>query len=134
MADARDQRRWWLVAASNIGRTHLYEAINGRGAIAAFRRDLRDAEHANGRSRRETDLWLRGNTFTAQGPLTTGQAFDIDFGWALSFAIDRWSPIRHDPDAGMTAEDARRWGLTDERIESIRRQVVAKYDIPAKEQ
>ncbi|MER7331794.1 MULTISPECIES: hypothetical protein [unclassified Micromonospora] len=122
-----DQRRWWRVAASNVGRSHLYEAPNQRAAIAAFRRDLSEAERTNGRSRRETDLWLRANDFTAQGPLTTAQAFAIDFRWELAAAIDRWSPLQHDPDSGVTEEHAQRYGLSDERIERIRQQVATKY-------
>ncbi|MEU0078434.1 hypothetical protein ABZY58_11105 [Micromonospora tulbaghiae] len=127
MPDTTDQRRWWLVAASSIARTHLYEAPNRRSAIAAFRRDLRDAEHGNGRSHRETNLWLRAQTFTAQGPLTTEQAFTIDFGWALTSAVDRWAAIEHGSNACATADDARRRGLSDDTIERIRRQVASRY-------
>lgn len=133
MTHASEDRRWWLVSASTVSRAHLYEAPTARSAIATFRRYLADAEHTNGRSQRETQLWLRGNDFEATGPLTSAQAFDLEFRWQLSTAIDRWSPLQHDPDSPLTVDQARHYGLSDERIERIRQQVAAGYVQPNEE-
>jgi hypothetical protein len=73
-----------------VARDQGVPAANARAALAAYRRDLTEAELANGRSKPETAEHLRApQLIVVEGPLSTPEAYERELGWALEAA---WSP------------------------------------------
>lgn len=116
-----DGRRWWFVSARTWPGILAYSAANARAALAAYRRDLAEAEVANGRSKRETTAYLQAaQLIVVDGPLSTPEAYERELGWALAWEMCRWTTDV--PRAPVTVA-ACRPRLSDEKVASIRTQV-----------
>lgn len=90
-----DGRRWWYISAIFWSATlHVQDAPNRRAALAAFRRDLIDAEVANGRSRREATALARvAGLKVVEGPLTTPAAYEREVGWAWAWKACKFTDL-----------------------------------------
>jgi hypothetical protein len=116
-----DGRRWWFVGARTWPGTMAYPAASARAALAAYRRDLAEAEVANGRPKRETAEYLRAaQLIVVDGPLSTPQAYERELGWALAWEMCRWTV---DVPQAPVMVDACKRRLSNEKIERIRAQV-----------
>ena len=71
-----DGRTWWLVGSETWGSIHIYEARNGRAAIAAFRRDVVAAERGSYPVRTTRETLARAGLHIAAGPIRTRRAFE----------------------------------------------------------
>lgn len=117
------ERRWWLCGADNWPICHLFEAPNARSALAKYRQAIIDAERFNGRSRRDaTSIVQAARLKVVAGPLSTEEARQYEFGWALAQAICDKGRSRDMPESPATETDAERW-LSRSEIEFIRRSV-----------
>ena len=126
-----DPRLWWLVSSSAVGRPMLYQAPTARSAVAALRRDLVDAERANGQALAAAETFIGLHAFAAEGPYSTTEARDLDFGWELGEAICRINLAdRAEPTGPAPVHEARRF-LPEEQIEHLREQIHARYSAPA---
>lgn len=85
-----DGRIWWLLGAASWSGVQLYEAATGRAALAAYRRDLYDAERAGGRPVRETRRLLTASDLhVVAGPITTVAAYQFDLARAYADLLER---------------------------------------------
>lgn len=127
-----DGRTWWVCGANTWPGVHLYEARNGRAALAAYRRDLTAAERADGRGIRHTQQLLTASgLYVVAGPLTTPQAHELDLAMALAEEATRWTsdhyevPIENPMSAPGVQDMFRR--ITPEKAARIRAHVLAAY-------
>lgn len=105
-----DARRWWFCGAAVWPAMSPYEAPNGRSALAAYRADLVAAEMVNGRSRRwAVDIVRAAGLEVVRGPLSTEDAYALDLGWQLAWAISDAHSGRGVPVSPASASDAARW-------------------------
>lgn len=121
-----DGRRWWFVGADTWPTEHSYAASNGRAALAAYRRDLTEAERAGGRSVREIAVILRcAKLQVTGGPMSTPEAYERDLGWALATEVTRWtSDVAHTPVTSVADCKPR---LSDEQIAAVRADVLRRF-------
>jgi hypothetical protein len=123
-----DGRRWWFLGARLWMGVHPYAATSARAALAAYRRDIIDAEVSNGRSRREATEFVRvAELHVVDGPLSTPAAFDRELGWALGWALsDRTADISV-PVGPATVEDCLARNMPAEMVERIRASVLLMF-------
>jgi hypothetical protein len=111
-----DGRRWWYIGAKSWPSIHPVAAVNGRMALAQFRRDIIAAELFNGESRRAAIDYVRAvGLYVIDGPLTTSQAYECEVGWAWAWALCKFTadvPLNHATEAilqpHVSAEQAAR--------------------------
>jgi hypothetical protein len=132
MADdlSDDGRRWWFVGSVLDQSIAAYEARSGRSAVAAMRRDVVDAEVANGASQREAVARVQAaQLHVVDGPHTTPEAYERELGWALAWEMCQWST--NVPLTPASVEDAVPQ-LGAAKVERIRQQVLSLYTKPAR--
>lgn len=117
---ADDDRRWWFCGANTWAGHYVAEAATARSALAQYRRALIDGERCAGRTRRDAEEIVRvAGLCIIEGPLTTAQAREREFGWALAWAICDKNSTRVSPLSPATLSDATGW-LTDRDILVLR--------------
>lgn len=124
-----DGRTWWILS-SDAMEPQVYEARNGRAALAAYRRDLTAAELVNGRSGRETRQWLAvAGLRVLAGPFGTRKAYEFDLAQRYAYAITRFKDFDIDirPDAAGDCLPEFQAQLSAEDAARIRRDVRARY-------
>lgn len=128
VAPEDDGRQWWFLGSKLWMGVHPYAAANARAALAAYRRDLTDAELANGRSRRYTAEYLRAaELYVVEGPLTTSQAYERELGWSLAWELcERHADISC-PASPATAEECIARGMAADKVERTRAAVLTVF-------
>jgi hypothetical protein len=117
---ADDTRRWWICGATTWSACIPYAAPTARSALAEYRRDVIAAERAKGWSVRDATEFVRAaGLCVVAGPLSTAQARERDFGYALAWAICDARKQREIPQSPASLADAKPW-LTDRKIQVIR--------------
>lgn len=122
-----DGRKWWRCTGTLWMGVHTYAAPNARAAVAAYRRDLTEAEVSCGRSRRETVHWLRlAQLHVVDGPWTTPEAYELDLGWELAFELTRWTDLEPVGPAPLELAQER---LGEDKVAAIATQVRKRFEV-----
>lgn len=126
-----DGRRWWVVGAISWHGWMIYQAPNGRSAVAAYRRDILAAERLNRPVTEARLLVQHAGLHVVAGPLTTPAAYELDLARSLADEITRWSteeihvPIGAPIHPDDMAELIRRAGA--DKADRVRKVVRAQY-------
>ena len=130
-----DGRTWWLLGADLWPGVHLYCHPSAYSAIAEYRRDLTDAERANGRTVRDVRDWLTAaRLHVVAGPMTTVDAYQYDLARAYADELERFKDFTIDVGAEISPLAATDLAARIDRGKAarIRALVRAEY-LPAKE-